>query len=92
VAEGGHVHWYFHNRPKSDLRATVYVYDLKGSMIWLKSVEGSSELFKDFVVEWNLLDMNNSRVKPGVYIYRADISSNRSREATKAQKIVVLRE
>jgi len=81
-----------HNRPKSDLRATVYVYDLKGSMIWVKSVEGSSELFKDFVVEWNLLDMNNSRVKPGVYIYRADISSNKSREATKAQKIVILRE
>lgn len=81
----------YHNRPKSRIQATVYVYNLSGGLIWKDEKVGSSELFKDFFVRWDLTDMQGVRVKPGIYLYRAGIVSGGSKEATRAEKIIVLR-
>ena len=52
--------------------------------------QGSSELFKAYVVTWNLCDNGGRRLRPGVYLYRAAIRCNSSKEVTKANKLIIL--
>lgn len=79
-----------HNRPESNLKVTVMVYDMTGKFLWSAEKSGSSELFKAYVVTWNLTDNGGRRLRPGVYLYRAAISANNSKEATKANKLIIL--
>ena len=78
-----------HNRPESNLKVTV-VYDMTGKFLWSTEKSGSSELFKAYIVTWNLTDNGGRRLRPGVYLYRAAISTNNSKEATKANKLIIL--
>jgi len=80
----------FHNRPKTKLQVSVYVYDITGRLVWNGRSDGSSDLYEDFTIRWDLLDLSNNRVKPGVYIYQAGIVANESKETTKAEKLIIL--
>lgn len=80
----------FHNRPESNMRVTVMVYDMAGRLQWSTEESGSSELFKAYVVTWNLTNQGGSRLRPGVYLYRAAIRTNHSKEVTKANKLIIL--
>ena len=79
-----------HNRPESNLKVTVMVYDMTGKFLWSTEKSGSSELFKAYIVTWNLTDNGGRRLRPGVYLYRAASSTNNSKEATKANKLIIL--
>lgn len=86
-----HVEFYLsHNRPETVMNVTIRVYDLTGRLLWSHEERGSSEVFKSYIVTWDLTDNSGTRLRPGVYIYRAGISANGSKEATKANKIIVL--
>lgn len=78
-----------HNRPESRMRVGIMVYDLAGRRLWMHEESGSSDLFEDYTVSWDLTH-GGSRLRPGVYIYRAAISTDNSKEATKARKLIVL--
>ncbi|MDH6357573.1 type IX secretion system sortase PorU [Parabacteroides sp. PF5-9] len=79
-----------HNRPESKITVEIMVYDITGRLQWKASETGSSELFKAYVVSWDLTNMNGSRLRPGVYLYRAAIRTKNSKEATKANKLIIL--
>ena len=79
-----------HNRPESQMKVGIMVYDIAGRLHWKHEETGSSELFKDYVIDWNLRNNSGSHVRPGVYIYRAAISTNNSKEATEAKKMIIL--
>lgn len=80
----------FHNRPESQLTVGIMVYDMMGRLQWKHQETGSSELFKSYTVTWDLSNNRGGRLRPGVYIYRAAISSNGSKEATEAKKLIIL--
>lgn len=79
-----------HDRPKSRIKVTLSVYDFAGRLQWMKSDEGSSELFKDYLFDWNLINNQGTRMRPGIYVCRATISTNGSKEATEAEKLIIL--
>lgn len=79
-----------HNRPETTITVTIMVYNLSGRYLWSTQKTGSSELFKAYFVSWDLCDNSGRRLPAGVYIYRAAISSNGSKEATKANKLIIL--
>lgn len=79
-----------HNRPSSRMTVTVMVYDIGGRILWQDMKQGSSELFNSFVTDWNLTTSGGSRVRPGIYFYRAAITTDHSKEATKANKLIIL--
>jgi hypothetical protein len=79
-----------HNRPESDMEVTIRVYNLTGQLEWENTEKGSSEVFKTYNVTWDLTNGSGSRLRPGIYIYRAGIRTGNSSEATKAKKLVVL--
>ena len=78
-----------HNRPESRMTVGIMVYDLSGRRLWKHEESGTSDLFDGYSVSWNLT-VNGARVRPGVYIYRAAIRTDNSKEATKAHKFIVL--
>lgn len=81
-----------HNRPESRMKVGIMVYDLAGRRLWKHEESGMSDLFKAYSVSWNLTIGGGARVRPGVYIYRAVISTDNSKEATKASKLIILGE
>ena len=80
----------YHNRPESKIDATIYVYDLSGHLYWKHQEIGSSDLSKAYTVTWDLTSSNGTRLRPGIYLYRAVIRSGNSTEATLAKKMIIL--
>ncbi|MDR0743082.1 MAG: type IX secretion system sortase PorU [Tannerella sp.] len=79
-----------HDLPESLINVQIQVFDLAGRMQWKYEEKGSSEMFHSYNVKWNLTDGAGARVQPGIYIYRAVISSDRLNEASKAEKLIIL--
>ena len=75
-----------HNYLAADVKVTVEVYDLMGCRIWQTTQPGSGSTVP---VTWNLQDDGGRRVPGGIYIYRAIISADGIKEATKAKKLAV---
>ena len=80
-----------HNRPESRMRVGIMVYDLAGRQLWKHEERGTSGLFENYTVSWDLTS-GGARMRPGVYIYRAAISTDNSKDATKARKFIILGE
>lgn len=80
----------YHNRPESEIAAEIVVYDLAGRLMWKTKETGTSGLDTPLIVNWNLTSSGGARLSPGVYIFRAAISTNNSKEVTKAKKLIIL--
>lgn len=80
-----------HNRPESRMRVGIMVYDLAGRQLWKHEESGTSGLFENYTVSWDLTS-GGARMRPGAYIYRAAISTDNSKDATKARKFIILGE
>jgi hypothetical protein len=79
-----------HNRPEAVLDVQLYVYNMIGQLVWSYKENGSSALFSDYTIRWNLTGTNGVRLKPGIYLYRAAIRTDQSREATETKKLIIL--
>lgn len=79
-----------HNRPETLMTVSLYVYDTAGRLRWQHQEKGSSELFKSYIVSWDMVGNDGARLRPGVYIYKAAIQTHYSKEATKGNKLIVL--
>ena len=80
----------YHNRPESNIKAGIMVYDLTGRLMWKTEETGMSGLDTPLTINWNLTSTGGVRLRPGVYIFRASISTNNSKEVTKAKKLIIL--
>ncbi|MCQ2287981.1 MAG: type IX secretion system sortase PorU [Muribaculaceae bacterium] len=78
-----------HNRPDAVLNVGIEVYDLMGKLVWRSQQSGQSEMYTSFPITWNLTDLNGGRVPRGIYVYRATVSTDGVREATKSKKLAV---
>ncbi len=78
-----------HNRPEAVVSVSIEVYDLMGRMVWNTTQSGRSDMYKSTPVTWDLTDMSGRRVPRGIYIYRATISTDGIKEATKSKKLAV---
>jgi hypothetical protein len=81
-----------HDRPESTIEVEVFVYDLTGRLIWNHKETGSSAWLKDYDITWDLTNNGGRKVDIGTYVYRAIINAPEGKEASKARKIIVLRE
>lgn len=79
-----------HNRPETMMNVSIMVYDMAGRLKWQGRKQGSSELFKDYIFTWDLTNSNGGRLLPGVYVFRAAVKTNYSKEATKGNKLIIL--
>ncbi|MDD3064412.1 MAG: type IX secretion system sortase PorU, partial [Massilibacteroides sp.] len=80
----------YHNRPESTVKMSVQVYDMMGRLQWKGETQGSSGIDLPLTIQWNLQNGYGSRLRPGIYIYRAGISADNSKEVTDAKKLIIL--
>lgn len=81
-----------HNRPNNLLTVTVSVYNLNGKLVWSDTSRGMSDMYLSSPVSWDLTDQNGARVKRGIYVYRASISTDGDHYETDSRKIAVTAE
>ena len=81
-----------HNRPDAVVSVTIEVYDLMGRRVWSTTQAGRSDMYTSTPVTWDLTDVGGRRVPRGIYVYRATISTDGVKEATKAKKLAVTSE
>lgn len=80
----------YHNRPESTVKVTIMVYDMTGRLQWRGETQGTSGYEAPLTMQWDLTNGAGSRLRPGIYIYRAMISANNSKEVTGANKLILL--
>lgn len=78
-----------HNRPDAVVTVDLRVYDLMGRQVWSTIQTGRSDLYTSFPITWNLCDYGGNRVPRGIYVYKASISTEGTKAATKAKKLSV---
>jgi hypothetical protein len=81
-----------HDRPESVIDVEIFVYDLSGRSVWSHKETGSSAWSKQYDVTWDLTNNKGNRVEQGIYIFRAIVNTPEGKEATKAKKIMVLKQ
>jgi hypothetical protein len=79
-----------HNRPETNLEIGIFVYDLTGRLVWEYHEQGESQALRDYTVNWDLNTGNGGRLKAGIYLTKATLSTNGSKTSSKAKKMVVL--
>lgn len=78
-----------HDRPGSELNVRIAVCDFAGRELWVHNEQGISS-GGYYYVDWKLCSNAGQRLAPGIYLYRASITSGDSKESTKSEKIVIL--
>jgi hypothetical protein len=78
-----------HDLPESRINVQIQVFDLAGQLQWQYQENGSSEISGVCKVRWNLTDGRGARMRPGIYVYRARISSDLRNESSAAKKLII---
>ena len=78
-----------HNRPDAVVSVTIEVYDLMGRLVWNSTQSGRSDMYTSTPITWDLTDLAGRRVSRGIYVYRAIITTDGVKEATKSKKLAV---
>lgn len=81
-----------HNRPDATLDVTFSVYDLMGRRLWTNRSQGRSDMFLSTPVTWDLRDGAGHRVPRGIYIYKADVSTDGENITSASRRIAVAAE
>ena len=79
-----------HDRPENYLTIQIEVYSLSGQLLWKYSETDYSKTFDAVPIQWDLCTSGGQKLAPGVYVYRATVSSNDSLESSEAKKLIIL--
>ncbi len=79
-----------HDRPETLVTVKISVYDLAGRIIWEYAETAYPDDLSQSPVSWDLTSSTGNRVKPGIYLYRASISNENSKESSASKKLIVL--
>ena len=79
-----------HDRPESEMKVTIEVFDFSGRILWNHSEEVVAS-GNEYSYTWNLCTASGQPLDEGLYLYRVVVSSPAGQSASKAQKMAVLR-
>lgn len=78
-----------YDRPLTDVKFTVTVYDSYGQIVWKTTTNGESD-YGHYPITWNLTNSAGARVGGGVYLYRVSVSEGNGAASTKTKKLIIL--
>lgn len=81
-----------HNRPDQMMKVKITVYNLMGAPVWSGQTESISTMGTSAPVVWNLTDASGRRVPRGIYVYRAEITTDGVATSTASRKLAVAAE
>ncbi len=80
-----------HNKPATELRIVIDIFSLNGQLV--KSIDESvyASGFNVPPIEWDGRDEGGTLLKNGIYIFRANVSTNDGDEIQRTEKLMILR-
>lgn len=78
-----------HNRPDQMLKVKISVYNLLGTLVWSGETDARSDMGTSSPVVWDLKDSGGKRVARGIYVYRAEVTTEGSTSTTASRKLAV---
>ena len=79
-----------HDRAGSQVDVVLEIFDASGRQLWRHSETGIAA-DQTYTIDWDLTTGGGHRLQTGVYFYRILLSSDGSTQASKAKKIVILK-
>jgi len=80
-----------YDRPSTETKFTVNVYNAMGQKCWTKTETATSSTGYH-TIQWDLCSNSGVALRSGLYVYEVSISCNGSKQATKKQKLVITRQ
>ena len=78
-----------HDRMASQVDVEIDVFDMSGRQLW-KHRETGAPGSQSYTVSWDLATSGGHRLQTGVYLYRVQLSSDGSSQASKAKKLIII--
>ena len=78
-----------HDRTESELNVDLEVFDTSGRLLWRHSEVGTPT-DNTYTIDWDLTTNTGFKLQTGIYLYRAQISSDGSSKASKAKKLIII--
>jgi len=78
-----------HDRTNSELNVDLEVFDTSGRLLWRHNETGVPS-DNTYTINWDLTTNTGFKLQTGIYLYRAQISSDGSSKASKAKKLIVI--
>ncbi|MBO5633165.1 MAG: hypothetical protein J5965_29250, partial [Aeriscardovia sp.] len=80
-----------YDRPETDTKFTIEVYDCFGRLWWTHEETGqSSDGY--YTINWDLVSNGGSPMPNGLYLYKVGIACEGSKETTKTNKLIIRRQ
>ena len=79
-----------HDRRGSEMDVALEIFDMSGRKLWTHSQTGIPT-DSVYTVDWDLCVDGGRRLQTGVYLYRVLISSDGSSQASKAKKLIIMK-
>ena len=79
-----------HDRIGSQVDVQIDVFDMSGRQLWKHTETGVPD-GQSYAVNWDLTTSGGHSLQTGVYLYRVQISSDGSTQASKAKKLMILK-
>ena len=80
-----------HDRAGSQVDVVLEIFDASGRQLWRHRESGMSA-DQIYTIGWDLTTSGGHRLQTGVYFYRVLLSSDGSTQASKAKKLVILKD
>lgn len=78
-----------HDRTNSELNVDLEVFDTSGRLLWRHNETGVPS-DNTYTINWDLTTNTGFKLQTGIYLYRAQISSDGSSKASKAKKLIII--
>jgi hypothetical protein len=80
-----------HNRPDSNLRLVLTIYNLSGEMVRIIDTRVDSPGYRLEPVEWDGTSSGGAKMGGGVYVYKATLSNDEGEFASSSGKLIISR-
>ncbi len=80
-----------HNRPDSNLRLQLYIYNISGEMVRIIDQEVDSPGYRLEPLEWDGTSSGGAALGGGIYVYRAILSTEEGEKASSSGKLIIAR-
>ncbi len=77
------------DRPNAAMNCVIEVFDLNGRTVWTSDSRLATSQGGTLQTEWNLCDSSGHRVPRGIYLYRANITTEEGTHTSKTRKLAV---
>lgn len=80
-----------HNQSGEDMEVLIDIYSMDGKRVTRLEESFIADSYRNNEIQWDLTDQNGSKIAKGIYLYKVQVKLEDGKEATKTNKLVVVK-